>query len=245
MRTSRAMVAVVACTLALAASACSITSHGPLLTGSDLTGTETTEERDLPDFTAVSVSGDAVVTIVEANATSVKVTADSGLREHISTDVNNGALAVVQDYSIIGAQPKVTVAIEVPSLEMVTLGGSSDASIGAITGDSLTVNVTGSSDVRLETNAKALEVTISGSGDVTASGSADNAHLEVSGSGELDARAITVADALVVVSGSGDVQVHAASTLIAQLSGSGNVTYWGDPTVTKTVSGSGSIGRGK
>lgn len=87
-----------------------------------------------------------------------------------------------------------------------------------------------------------LNLILSGSGDVTASGSARSVQIDVSGSGDVDLAALTTVDADVQVSGSGDVRVGPTGKAAVDISGSGDVELTRRAAaVSRTLSGSGDI----
>ena len=242
MRTRFAALGLVAALLTL--TACTHTGMGPLLTKDDLAGHTTVDTRDLANFSAITVGGNAHVTVMEGDEFSVVVTTDENLQEHVVTRVDGSTLEITQQYSYLGTAPRVEVDVTLPSLSHATFRGSSDASIRVTNPESLDVSVSGSADVDLHANASTLTATVSGSGSITAHGTVAKASLSVSGSGDIDGTNLTAGDASVRVSGSGDVSLRARTTLDARVSGSGHVTYFGEPDVSENVSGSGSIARG-
>lgn len=225
----------------LALSACSISGHGPLMTTGDLTGETSTEARSLDGFTGVEVTGDADVELSEGEEFSVKVTADTGLQDHIDTAVVGTTLLVEQNYSIIGSSPHVLVQVTVPELSSVELSGSSAAVISDVDGGPFTLDVSGSADVVMDATAKDMSISVSGSGDITARGTVAALFIDVSGSGEISGKDLTAADARVDVSGSGTISLRARESLDVAVSGSGDVFYWGDPVITEHITGSGDV----
>ena len=120
-------------------------------------------------------------------------------------------------------------------------------------GDRLTITVTApavtsfdvvrSSDLTIrDYDQPRLNLILSGSGDVTASGSARAVQIDVSGSGDVDLAALTTVDADVQVSGSGDVRVGPTGKASVDISGSGDVDLTRRAAeVSRKLSGSGDI----
>ena len=104
-------------------------------------------------------------------------------------------------------------------------------------------DVVGSSDLMIrDYDQPLLNLILSGSGDVTASGSARAVQIDVSGSGDADLAALTTVDADVRVSGSGDVRVGPTGKADVDISGSGDVDLTRRATeISRTLSGSGDI----
>jgi hypothetical protein len=101
----------------------------------------------------------------------------------------------------------------------------------------------GSQTLRLEAvDVPALTLGISGSGEIEANGRADRVSVDVSGSGDLDLRDLTVTDADVEISGSGEVAVGPTGKANVRISGSGDVDLTRRPaSVSTNVSGSGDV----
>lgn len=118
---------------------------------------------------------------------------------------------------------RLNVVITAPSVKSFDLESSADLSIRDYDQPTLTLDV-------------------SGSGDVDASGKTDVATLDISGSSEADLSALTVTDANVSISGSGDVRVGPTGSAKIDISGSGDVDLTRRPAkLEQDVSGSGDI----
>lgn len=104
-------------------------------------------------------------------------------------------------------------------------------------------DLVGSSDLVIrDYDQPRLNLILSGSGDVTARGSARAVRIDVSGSGDVDLAALTTVDADVQVSGSGDVRVGPTGKAVVDISGSGDVDLTRRAAeVSRTLSGSGDI----
>ena len=104
-------------------------------------------------------------------------------------------------------------------------------------------DVVSSSDLTIrDYDQPRLNLILSGSGDVTASGSARAVQIDVSGSGDVDLAALTTVDADVQVSGSGDVRVGPTGKASVDISGSGDVDLTRRAAeVSRKLSGSGDI----
>lgn len=225
----------------LATAGCTFSFDGPVMTASDLAGELVAEPRALADFTGVEVTGSADLVVTEGATFSVTVTADEALLEHIETTVTDGVLDISQHYTIIGAQPDVTINVVVPALSDVRLTGSSDATIAASHAEALNVEVTGSSDVDLTSAVPSLSIVVSGSGDIVARGEASDVSIEITGAGDVDAKELESTDATVEISGAGSVVLAVSDSLDARISGAGEVIYSGNPTLTTSITGAGGV----
>jgi hypothetical protein len=179
------------------------------------------ETRQVSGFTAVELSGALVADITLGATTAVEVTGDENLLPLLVTEVKGDTLKVHTTKSV---RPKLALAVHVvlPALKQVAMSGSCKATLAQVTGDKLALELSGSSALEASGAVRELAVDMSGSGEVHAAG--------------LAAEAVKVG-----VSGSGTVEVAAASTLDVHVSGSATVLYHGHPKVTKSVSGSATI----
>jgi len=207
------MIRLVACVMLLAG--CNVLNAEP---GN---GKAAKQTRQVSGFTAVELSGALVADITLGSTTSVEVTGDENLLPLLVTEVKDGRLLVHTTKSV---RPKLELAVHIvlPALQAVEMSGSCKAKLAQVTGDKLALELSGSSALEASGTVRELSVEMSGSGEVHAAG--------------LAAEAVKVG-----VSGSGTVEVAAASTLDVHVSGSATVLYHGHPKVTKSVSGSATI----
>ncbi|TPI34708.1 DUF2807 domain-containing protein [Mesorhizobium sp. B3-1-6] len=103
--------------------------------------------------------------------------------------------------------------------------------------------ILGSGDLALDKiNQPALRLDIRGSGSVTAAGTAQTIDLRVSGSGSGHLKDLTAQSAKIDIRGSGDAEITAQADADVLISGSGDVDIYGHPTMRRSeVRGSGSI----
>jgi hypothetical protein len=208
--------------LVLASLACSTLSVGTNpVTGS---GKVASEVRNVPDFTSVELAGSADVNILLGDAQSVNVQTDDNILPLIGTKVVNGRLVIgTKPFTNITTSNGVVVTVAMRSLQRVTLSGSGNLRVGAMSGPSLLVELPGSGDITVDGTTEHVSVSVPGSGNVLCS--------------ELKAH---VAD--VTLLGSGTVTVYADQNVNASLAGSGTIHYEGNPPqVTKNITGSGAI----
>ena len=101
----------------------------------------------------------------------------------------------------------------------------------------------GSGDLTLSgINQPELRLSIRGSGSVAATGTAGTVGLEISGSGSARLKNLIAQSAQVDIRGSGDAEITAQADADVLISGSGDVDVYGHPTMRRSqVRGSGSI----
>jgi hypothetical protein len=186
-------------------------------------GVPATETRDVGSFSSVELAGSNNVVIRVGEEQSVVVAADDNLLDRVTTDVQSGTLVIGNTPGSLASKSPMSVGVNVPSLNGLTLTGSGNIFVSGIKAESLTV-------------------TLSGTGTLTGSGTATSLDVTVSGSGHAQFMRLVAEHVKAIVSGSGDIFVTATESLDASVPGSGAILYAGNPQdVTKSVSGSGAI----
>lgn len=193
---------------------------GPGIRGS---GVAKTEQRELPSFGSVAVSGAAKVDVAASQDTEgVTVTTDDNLVEHVSTTVEDGVLHITTTKRL-APQAGPNVRVSGKSIESFMVSGAGK------------VTLTGVQQERL-----ALKV--SGAGHVHVAGQCDAADMVASGAGALDAQELLCEVVSMSLSGAGSATVCASAKLIAKVSGAASITCHGQPEeVDKQVSGAGRV----
>jgi len=212
----------------------------PTVVGS---GTTANEERDIPDVTEVSVSGDANVTIVRGEFASVSVTADDNILPHLKTDTDGRTLRIGPNSGVcLRPKSKPEYRVTLPKLTSLSVSGAGHATVDKPIGDEMKVTLSGAGTVTLlDVTYQSLSVTTSGAGKVVATGAAPRTQFKLSGAGTIDAARLRSTFADVQVSGAGQASVWATVDLKARVSGAGGVKYKGSPGVEQKVSGAGRV----
>lgn len=198
-------------------------SSRPAGTGS---GVAATQARSLPPFTGVDLVGDNNVAVRVGARRSVIVHADSNLLRRVTTRVRSGRLVIGTSPGNLSSKSPMFVAVSLPSLDALRLGGDGNISATGI-------------------NSRNLTVELPGSGNIDATGTTKILQVRISGEGTAALRQLIARDAKAALSGDGSIMLTATHNLTATVSGSGTVNYGGSPAhVTQTVTGSGTISGG-
>jgi hypothetical protein len=198
----------------------SITSNSQGGSGS---GVAATQARSLPPLTSVDLAGANNVVVRVGVRQSVIVHADSNLLGRVTTQVSSGRLVIGNTSGTLNARSPMFVAVNLPSLDALTVEGSGNISVTGINSPSLTVRIPGSGTIDAAGTAARIDVGIGGSGSALLSG-------------------LIARDATASIDGSGSIVLNATRSLDASISGSGTILYTGNPTrVSKSVTGSGTI----
>ena len=184
------------------------------------------QTRNIGGFDAVEVEGGMDVVLIPGSTHSVRVSADENLLEYIRTE-KEGTRLVVSTRRRYNLNPRAGMKIYVTAPELreidVTGSGSITSQSRLVYNNRLTIDITGSGDVRLDVDAPEIHAEATGSGNTSLSGQTRSFRAAINGSGEL--RCFNL------LSENTDIEI----------SGSGSVQYRGNPSVKQRVSGSGSI----
>ncbi len=185
------------------------------------------EPRAISGVTSVEFLGPGTLVLEQTgDEESVTVEAPANLLPLIRTDVAGGRLTVGMDAGTVpDNMGAIVYRVKVAELTELRAAGGGTVEAGGISGNTLTVENDGSTDIEMSGETGRLTLTLDGSGDFEGSG----------------LRAETVTAEL---NGSGDAVVAVSDRLEADLSGSGGLEYLGDPDVEQSASGSGRVEEG-
>jgi cytoskeletal protein CcmA (bactofilin family) len=203
---------------------------------------QSSEERNLGDFSEVKVGGAFDVVLQRGDKNQVKIEAKGVELDKILTDVSGGVLDIgMKRGSYNYDYVKITLIYK--ALTVISSSGSSDVTTaGTIKSDDLSIKLSGSGNFKGDVETNSLKLRISGSADMKLSGKANSQDIEISGSGNVKSFDLAANTVKISVSGSGNADVNVSNELDAKVSGSGEVRYKGNPQkqIFKS-SGSGSI----
>lgn len=204
-----------------------------LMMGALSAAAQSSEDRTVDAFTGVNLTG-ALDAELRQGPTAVHVEAPSNQISQIKTIVENGILQVSGP-----AKDDVKIIITSPTFTSLNVTGSSTLkSSGTISGDKLTLELSGASDMELALDYKSVDATATGASDLKLNGKAGDFKAVASGASDIKAYGFEADNVKAEASGSSDVRVNAKSSLDANASGASDIRYLGSP-ATKTVNASG------
>ncbi len=210
--------------------------------GIDGQGELTVNSINLQPIDGITNMINATVLLSQGDEQEVRIEAQQNIIDNIRLDVINGNWKISYYHWVRYAKP-VTIRITVPSLRAAAISGS--GSISGLTPftnlEKLSLVISGSGDMDLDTDSKNLDVTISGSGDFLLKGTTKTLDVLVSGSGNVDAYDLSSLVSDITISGSGSVYTAPVQVLDVLISGSGSVFYDGSPEVNANITGSGRV----
>jgi hypothetical protein len=198
---------------------------------------------ELRDFDGISVTGPFEVIVVHGDRFSVETKGDSDAAANVDLQVRGRTLMIAPSPHRgwdFGRWDDVTVHVTLPSLSRVSLTGSGDVTVDAMTGKDVTASLTGSGDLAVKGVAAArTDVRLTGSGNLDIAGTTGATTARLAGSGVLDAEGLKSETVDATVAGSGDVRARAARSAALTLNGSGSAIVEGTGNCTVRRNGSG------
>ncbi len=219
-----------------------------VITGTQLLVAQTSQKREVPAFTEISLRIGANVHLKQGEPQSVEVKGSESTLEKLITEVSDRKLVIKYPNTTFFNKwnpGTVDIYVTMPQIDALAISGSgSIVSEGRIEARILDATISGSGDIKLsDLKAEKVSAALSGSGNIHLFGKQNASELKVAISGSGNVRAIEFpADKVdVKISGSGNSWVNSVKNLEVKLAGSGNVTYRGNPSVDSTIAGSGKV----
>lgn len=204
------------------------------------------ETRAVKGFNRIIIEAGGVAEITQSlvgGPESLTISADDNLLPYLISEVRAGELRIyVKPGASLSPSQSVRYTITINSLTGLDVAGSSEANLGSLNGDQLSVEASGMGKLTLgKLQLNGLVVKISGSGSVTASGQTGFLDIDMSGASRLAAEDLQTPNAKARISGSGEALIWVTQSVEAHLSGSSSLRYYGLPTLTQNTSGSASV----
>jgi len=201
-----------------------------------------TQDRQVPAFHALKVSGGIDVELLQGNTLKLQVEADDNLVALIRTEVKDGVLTIWHDETIHDAKA-MKIHLTFQQMDAISASGGCDIeSKQKLSFATLKLDLSGGCDIVLDCKADKLVCKQSGGCDAGLSGEAQNAVFEVSGGCDVKASDLYLKDCTVDASGGSDVSVRASGELNMKASGASDITYYGKPAkITQNANGASDI----
>ena len=222
-----------------------------LTRGASVGGSSALERHDLPPFHELEIGGAADVTLLQGDAEAVEIEPQARAIV-VEADVSDGRLTIWSRdgrrwwsrlFGSHASEPP-AITIHLRKLDRLALTGTVQVTAPRLTSTSLRIIASGGSALTID-DLRATSLRVEGSGALQANlaGRVEDEEVIISGAGSYRAERVRATNAIVSVSGVGNVIVHAERKLRASISGAGNIEYVGDPEVTEDVSGIGQVKR--
>jgi hypothetical protein len=206
-------------------------------------GNVTTENKQFGDITGVELEASFDVYLSEGPA-GVKIEAEDNIIPYIEMHVEDGVLHIdSKDNVRLKTHKEVKIFVTAPHFKKIFNTGSGDITgVTKISDDEkLSIDLTGSGDLKLNVDAPEIDARMTGSGDMDITGETKKFSGEVTGSGDMNAMGLKTEESNLQITGSGNIEVFSSVKLVANITGSGDLRYKGDAQLTTTKSGSGEV----
>ena len=229
--------ATVICTLAL--SSCHFFNKG--IRGNGVIKSQT---RNVTGFNSIHVSGSTDVYVKQDSVFSVRVEAEENLLEYLITETDGSTLSIHQkEGTNLNPTKSIKVYVSGPMFKHFEASGACDiyTENQLSSNETVSINLSGSCDVKMELKAPEVKADLSGAGTVTLKGETKDLKLDGSGSTDIKCFEMLAENTHLEISGAGDAEVFANVKLDVHVSGAADVKYKGNGAVNQEVSGAGSV----
>jgi len=186
-----------------------------------------TQERTIPAFDKIKLSGAINVIYTTSDTLSLIVKGKENELENIETHVENSTLVISGKGR---SHSELFVYVKNNQLKsLVASGAANFKSINAIKTDSLSFNVSGAAEVHAKVEAKKIKCIEDGAGSLVLSGTTDYFNAEVSGAANLRSYNLIAKEAVLLTSGAATAKIHVTEKLRATASSASDIKIKGDP----------------
>ncbi|MBS1794598.1 MAG: DUF2807 domain-containing protein [Acidobacteria bacterium] len=181
-----------------------------------------TEKRDGFGFREIRAGRDVILIVEVQKEYDVAVEGPEKLLRDVKTEVSGETLIITTGGEITPSN-KMRLKISTPELLNLELWGASEATVRSVSGDSLKLQVGGSSSLTIDGRTKKLDAT-------------------ANGASRIDGENLKTETAEVRANGSSEITCFVADDLTAEAFGASTVFYLGDPkNVKPAVAGAGEV----
>jgi hypothetical protein len=198
------------------------------------------EDRQVSDFSKISVSGAFKVIMKQDSSMSVKITGDDNLMKYIKTESDGDKLHIFTKRNFCNSG-EITINIGVRNLEELRASGAVDVDAqGKFHAQNMHFNLSGASRISMELTATEVSTSASGASELNIKGQATSNNIDLSGASKVYAFDFVVNSSDIQSSGAGYAEVNILSSLNVNSSGGSEVKYKGNPSTVHNDSSGGS-----
>lgn len=207
-------------------------------------GNVTSQSVSVSGFNSIDVSGAIDVYVKQDSSQSVKIETDANLFPYLVVREENGVLKIYpkNNYNLRPTKD-IKVYVSAPEFRRFEASGACDYySQNKLTStESMAIDLSGSSDAKMELNSPKIVAGVTGAGKLTLQGETKDLSIDGTGSSTFKCYDMMAENVDVDITGSGDAEVFASVKLDVSVSGSGTINYKGNARVDQKVSGSGTV----
>jgi hypothetical protein len=185
-------------------------------------GTIISNERAVAHFTSINATGDYDIEIVCQQNQNFELTGDDNIIPLVVANVKDEIL-YIKPHRAFNPSKRVRLKIIVPTLDSISIEGSSNLQITEVKNDRLDMELNGTGKIYIAGEARAF-------------------NLSMTGTGYANVKELKTERASVSNTGTGNIDVFVTEELLANVNGTGNINYYGNTKiVNKNVSGTGGV----
>lgn len=196
--------------------------------------------RAVSGFHGIEVSSAINLYLSQGDTETVVVSApDLQLRDRIRTEVVNGILKIWLDYKHFSlGNTRLKAYVSFTTLDKLEASGASDIFVdGVITGNELSLTLSGASDFKGAVNVRELKMDQSGASDAHITGAVSGtAVIESSGASDVKGYDLVTQNCNAHATGASDIRITVNKELTADASGASSIYYKGDGTIKESRS---------
>ena len=202
------------------------------------------QRREVGSFSKINASGSVNVFYTQSDTQSVVVKGNASELDRVEVSVDKSILTINNKGNFIET---VEVHISHNKLSGIEASGATVfKTTNTITGDSLDIDLTGSSNLKLNVQVRSLKCLQSGASSAVIRGSADNMDANISGASTLKTFELSSKKAVVVTTGAANARVFATEKVVANAGGASDIRIKGNPTdIVSETSAAANISRVK
>lgn len=207
--------------------------HFELYWNDDDNNPDVTEARIIEPFTAVKLSGNIEMELVQDTLNSLVIKTSPSIMSNIKTEVEDGVLKIYTEKFHLNREVKVLLsARQINSIE--ASGVTRIRTSGKFTTDKLNLDISGASDADLDLQVNQdLKIELSGASHADIEGVAYNLKSRTTGTTHLEAENLRVKNAKVHGSGASQINLNATDSLDVEVSGASSFNNKTKPSFVK------------
>jgi hypothetical protein len=196
------------------------------------------------DFRKIRIDGPYTVQLKTGVSPFARVTGSSAAIDGISLEVQGQTLIVHKNPSGWGGYPgagpgPVEISVGTHDLTNIWINGAGNLKANAVDGPSLDISLGGSGTIAIgQVTVDKLSVGLAGTGTAMLAGTANEASAMIRGTSSLNARSLTVKNAVIGADGAAVVALTAINTAKVNTQGMTTVDLGGNPSCTLNAAGS-------
>jgi len=209
-------------------------------------GNVVSENRPVPSFKGVDVSGGLKIYVKQDSIASLMVEVDKNLQEYIITEVRDGILEIYQENNTSLESTKgIKIYVSNPSFNSFEASGATEIhgqNKIQQTGE-IHFNVSGASRVDLDLNAPKISGELSGASSAKLSGETKDFIIDASGASHAKCTDLMTENTDVDLSGASSANIFASVKITGEASGASHLSYKGNASANVNTSGAGSVNK--